>query len=254
MMVSWSMGVVRHLVLLAVVTPGVLAAQRVDTVRVGTEVLKGATLTPGAFVIENFQREEGLDKRVSTTRQAVRRGDLSGQPVWIIETVHASTDTTRSSIVARADDFSLVHHRVKAPADSAVVSAGHGFLTGWVVLPDEPVRLLGSRLGRRVFPVEGQVPWLFPLLPLEEGYAAAIPHFNQWRGEESWQVIRVIGAVTIEIAGESFDCWTVDGGELFPGYRVTYWVDRRTRRIVRGVARGEGDGPVYWSQLAVDGP
>jgi len=98
--------------------------------------------------------------------------------------------------------------------------------------------------------VEGQVPWLFPLLPLREGYAAAIPHFNPWQGGETWAEIRVVGPETIDLHGREVACWKVDGGELFRGYRVTYWIDRDTRRIVRSEARGAGDGPVYWSELA----
>jgi len=247
---SPSMRRIGRLLLLTAVAPGMLAAQPVDSVRVGSTALRGVSLTPGAFVLENFVRRDGGDELVSTTRQTVHRAAPDGDPVWIVETVHASDDTTVSSAVVRADDFSLVHQRVKAPADSAAVTAGRRHLTGWVVLPDEPVRLLDRRLERAVFPVEGQVPWLFPLLPLADGYAAAVSHFNPWRGEETWQTIRVLGTEPIEIAGRTFDCWKVDGGELFPGYRVTYWVDRPTRRIVRGVARGDGDGPVYWSQLA----
>lgn len=229
---------------------GPASGQAVDTVRAGSASLDGAVLAPGSWVLENYQQTNGVDELMGSTRQSVRRGEAGGVPVWIVETVHVFEDTSRSSIVVRADDFSLVHHSVRAAHDSASVAAGPGYLAGWVVLPDEPLRLLDRALAHPVFPVEGQIPWLFPLLPLRPGYAAAIPHFNQWRGEESWAEIRVLGEETIEVNGRSCDCWKVDGGELFPGYGVTYWIDRETRRIVRGVASGQGDGPVYRSETA----
>lgn len=225
-----------------------LPAQGVDTVRVGSARLEAPT--PGTYVIENHRIADGVDSLTGTTRQTVRRGERDGVEVWIVEFEHVSGDTTRSSMVSRADDFSLVHYRVKAPRDSAAVSAAAGFLTGWTVLPEQPARLLDRSLEHPVFPVEGQVPWLFPLLPLREGYAAAIPHFNPWRGGEAWAEIRVLSPETIDLHGRQVGCWKVDGGELFRGYRVTYWIDRETRRVVRGEARGEGDGPVYWSELA----
>lgn len=240
------------LLLLPAMAAPPLAAQVIDTVRVGGPALRDAALEPGSYVIESFQREDGIDSPISTTRQTIRPDEIAGQRVWVIETVHASDDTTRSSIVVRAADFALRHHRVKATGDSAAVSATPGHLTGWVALPGEPVVLIDRVLEHPVFPVEGQIPWLFPLLPLEDGYAAAIPHFNEWRNEETWQTIRVLGLERIDVAGRARDCWKVDGGELFPGYGVTYWVDRETRRVVRGEARGAEGGPVYWSQLAGD--
>jgi hypothetical protein len=159
-----------------------------------------------------------------------------------------SNDTTRSSIVVRADDYALIHHRVKANRDSAAVSVSNTFLTGWVVLPDQPIALLDQNLSRPVFPVEGQIPWLFPLLPLEEGYAAALPYFSEWHGGEQWKTIRVTGSDSLRLGDVTFDCWVVDGGELFPGYEVTYWIDRATRRILQGVARGGEGRPEYWSR------
>ncbi|MGD8495953.1 MAG: hypothetical protein PVF05_07150 [Gemmatimonadales bacterium] len=226
------------------------AAQGVDTVRVGDPALGGAAPVPGVYVIENHRRDAGVDSLTGTTRQEVRRGQADGVAVWIVAFEHVSGDTTRSSIVVRADDLSLLHYRVKAPRDSAAVTADAGYLTGWTVLPEQAPQLLDRELEAPVFPIEGQVPWLFPLLPLREGYAAAIPHFNPWRGDETWSEIRVLGTETIQLHGRDVACWKVDGGELFRGYRVTYWVDRETRRVVRSEARGEGAGPLFWAELA----
>lgn len=246
---SW-MCVLSLAVAVALAAPVVLRAQEVDTVYVGSPSLADAAPIPGTYVIENHRREGGVDAMTGTTRQTVRRAERGGIPVWVVEFEHVSGDTTYSSMVSRADDFSLVHYRVKAPRDSAAVTAGAGHLTGWTVLPEQPVQMLDRVLEHPVFPIEGQVPWLFPLLPLREGYAAAIPHFNPWRGGETWSEIHVLGQETIDVQGRPVASWKVDGGELFRGYRVTYWVDRETRRVVRGEARGEGDGPVYWSELA----
>lgn len=231
-----------------------LRPQVVDTVRVGSASLRIASLEEGRYTIDNFREVEGEESLASTTTQEIRRESRDGLDLYVVRTVHATVDgdTTVGTITARASDLSLLHHRVKARADSAAVTAEAGHLTGWVSLPDQPVSLIDQNLDRPVFPIEGQIPWQFPLLPLEEGYAAAIPHYSEWRGEEQWTSIRVIGSERVDVDGRTFDCWKVDGGELFPGYDVTYWVDRTTRRVVREMARGSGAGPVYRSRMRAD--
>ena len=245
----WSKTCLFAAVTLALPSPG--RAQNVDTVRVGSTSLGGAHLELGTTRVASFVRSDGADSPTGTTIQRVRSGTRDGMDVYFIETEHASGegDATRSTIVVRAADFALLHHRVKAEGDSAAVSVSGGSLTGWVVLPGEPVSLLDRALDGPVFPIEGQIPWLFPLLPLTERYAAAIPHFSEWAGAEQWSSIRVLGSERIEHGGETRDCWRIDGGELFPGHRVTYWVDRENRRILQGVARPEGGGTEYWSRL-----
>jgi hypothetical protein len=236
--------------LLAITHPA--GAQGVDTVRVGSAALHEFRPHLGVYTIESFHRIDGRDTPLSTTIQAIsqeRRGEVD---VYVVHTTHVSEgDTTVGVIVARASDLALLHHRVTATRDSAAVSVTHGYLTGWVALPDEPVRLIDEPLEGAVFPVEGQVPWLFPLLPLTEGYAAAVPHYSQWEARETWSSIRVVAAEWITVGGRDFDCWRVDGGELFAGYGVTYWIDKDTRRVVRGIARGPAGGPEFWSRMRV---
>jgi hypothetical protein len=232
------------------VTPAI-AAQHIDTVRVGAAALRDVQLQPGTYTIESVRRADGRDTPINVTTQTITRERKSDIDVFVVHTTHAATggDTTIGVIVARASDFALVHHRVKATGDSAAVAATDGYLTGWVVLPGELPRLIDQRLDRPVFAIEGQIPWLFPLLPLVEGYAAAVPHYSEWEGREQWSTIRVVGAERVTRNGQELDCWKVDGGELFPGYGVTYWVDKRTRRVVQGVARGTEAGPEFWSWL-----
>ena len=232
-------------------SPFQLHAQVVDTVRVGSSALLGSRPELGTSRVEGFVRVDGSETLTSVTTQRVTTGVWGEGEIVVIETVHVGEegDTTNSAAVVRAADLSLLHHRVKAERDSAAVSTTAGSLTGWVVLPDEAVRLLDLPLSRGVFPVAGQVPWLFPLLPLSEGYAAAISHFSQWEGVEEWSTIRVLGSERIESSGVARDCWRIDGGELFPGFRITYWVDKENRRILLGVASGEGSGPEYLARL-----
>jgi hypothetical protein len=227
-----------------------IAAQHVDTVRVGSVVLRDGRLQTGTYTIESLRRVDGRDTPISTTTQAITRDRQGDVDVYLIRTTHASSegDTTIGVIVARATDLALLHHRVKAARDSAAVAVTNGYITGWVVLPEEPIRLIDQRWERPVFPIEGQIPWLFPLLPLAEGYMAVVPHYSQWEGREEWSTIRVVGAERLRQGGQELDCWRVDGGELFPGYRVTYWVDKNTRRVVQGVARGTEAGPEFWSR------
>jgi hypothetical protein len=228
-----------------------MAAQHIDSVRAGGTTLRDVQLQPGTFIMESVRRADGRDTPISVTTQTITRDHRGDVDVYVIHTTHAATggDTTVGVIVARTSDFSLLHHRVKAAGDSAAVAVTDGYLTGWVVLPGEPPQLIDQRLDRPVFPIEGQIPWLFPLLPLAEGYAAAVPHYSQWEGREQWSTIRVVGTEQVTRNGQELDCWKVDGGELFPGYGVTYWVDKRTHRVVQGVARGTEAGPEFWSWL-----
>ncbi len=256
-MTTWQnhlMSTLRCATVLTAVLTGVapvMAAQDIDTVRVGAAALRDVQLQPGTYTIESVRRTDGRDTPISVTTQTITRVRQRDIDTYVIHTTHVATggDTTIGVIVARASDFALVHHRVKAAGDSAAVAVTDGYLTGWVVLPGEPLRLIDQRLDRPVFPIEGQLPWLFPLLPLVEGYAATVPHYSQWAGHEQWSTIRVVGAERIMRNGQELDCWKVDGGELFPGYGVTYWVDKRTRRVVQGVARGTEPGPEFWSWL-----
>jgi hypothetical protein len=242
--------VIRGASLLILCAGASLEAQQVDTIRVGSSVLHGARPPLGSQFTESFARADGVDHPISTTTQGITRGRHGNQDVYVIHTTHASAagDTTVGTIVIRHPDFALLHHKVTAAHDSAAVTANSGHLTGWVVLPDQPIRLIDQALDHPVFPIEGQIPWLFPLLPLREGYAAAIPHFSEWQGGEEWTTIRVVGDEPLEHGGRVLDCWKVDGGELGPpGYRAMYWVDKSTRRIMQGVLRGEGAGPEYWA-------
>jgi hypothetical protein len=235
---------------LACLAPGTAAQEApADTIGPGSPALTDATLYEGRYVLANYRQVDGVDTRQSTTTQTFQRGRVDGVDAWFISTLHVSPDTTRTEIVIRADDLSLVHQRVKGVLDSTAVSASRDYLTGWVHLHEQEALLLDRTLEHPVFPVEGQIPWLFPLLPFTEGYAATIEYFSPWSAGMVTKTVRVLGTETVEVAGEQFDTWKVDGGRLFGTYVVTYSVDRATRRIVRSVARGSGDGPVFWSEL-----
>lgn len=220
-----------------------------DTIRAGSPALRGAMLHEGRYALANYRQVDGVDTRQSTTTQTFQRGRVDGVDAWFISTMHVSPDTTRTEIVIRADDLSLVHQRVKGVLDSTAVSASRDYLTGWVHLHEQEPLLLDRALDHPVFPVEGQIPWLFPLLPFAEGYSATIEYFSPWSAGMVSKTVRVLATETVEVAGEHFETWKIDGGRLFGNYVVTYWIDQATRRIVRGIARGSGDGPVFWSEL-----
>jgi hypothetical protein len=201
--------------------------------------------------VDDYVVENGTRTLASTSvRSIARRQDT--EPAYEIRTVHWTTggDTSFTTMLVRADDLSLVFHRVKAPHDSAAVTASHTHLTGWVVLPNTPVRLLDQTLGSPVFGVDGQVPWLLPLLPLADGYRAVVPRFSPWAGREQWDTVTVIAAERVALGSSTFDCWKVDLGPLGPpGYRMYRWIDSRSRRVVQSVLRGEPPQREYWSFL-----
>jgi predicted enzyme related to lactoylglutathione lyase len=234
--------------------PGVSPfAGEIDTVRVGSPSLDLSKIPIGTEIMESWRLEDGERVAHTTTRQTIRRETRDGEEVFVVRTVHASgpEDTTIGTIVARARDLALLHHKVKGPEDSAAVSVTSGHLTGWVVLPGQPSRFLDQALERPVFPIEGQMPWILKLLPYEEGYAAVIPHFNEWRGGEVWRTIRVLGSETIEHEGRSVDCWRVDRGELWPGHRAILWVEKPTHCVLRTEIHVEGEEPPYGSVIRV---
>lgn len=227
-------------------------AQPVDTVRVGSQVFRSATLRLGADTVDGYQLNADVRTQTSTTIRTISRERLGDEEVYVIRTLHWATgrDTSLSMMTVRAVDFSLVNHKVKASHDSAAVTASRSHLTAWVVLPGRPVILTDRVLERPVFPVEGQIPWLFPMLSLATGYRAAVPHFSQWEGEEVWTLVEVIGLEKISVAGQEYECWKVDAGPLGPpGYRMVRWIDTVSRRVIQSALRGEAGGVEYWSFL-----
>lgn len=228
---------------------GLLPAQGIDTVLAGSRSLRSLALSPGTEREQSFRVVDGDQTPTSTTTRTIREESGAGGAVYVIRTDHMSLDgdTTVSVVVVRASDLSLLHQEVTAARDSAAVTATAGYLTGWVELPGEPIRLLDQVLERPVFPVEGQMPWLFPLLPLREGYRAVIAHFSPWDGGEVWDTIEVLGAESIEYGGRQVECWKVDGGELGPpGYRAFSWVEKGAGRILRSALLGPPGELEYW--------
>lgn len=233
-----------------VFTPRQARGQDIDTIRVGSPSLAGAMLPEGTTVFESHSLVASEPTPISTTEVMISRQRSNQDDVYTIHSVHASTagDTTVGTIVVRASDFSLLHHRVKADTDSAAVTSNGNHITGWVVLPGQPTRLIDLELDHPVFPVDGPQPWLVGLLPLREGYSAVIPRFSQWSGEEVWKEVRVLGSERVETPAGAADCWVVDMGSLGPpGYRATGWVDKISGLVVRGVLRGQQGQPEYWA-------
>ncbi|HEX9564162.1 MAG TPA: hypothetical protein VF981_09330 [Gemmatimonadaceae bacterium] len=235
--------------MLLAVTTATAPAQKVDTVRVGSTSLLPSLLKPGTYVHDNYRVTGGERTFVSRTTQSVAAVGSGELGTFLIRTVHeAATDTGHSAIVVRQSDLQLVHHQVRARRDSVDVTVNGDYLTGWSVLPQSPPLLIGARLAHRVFPIEGQIPWLMGLLDLKDGYVAAIPHYTEWAGTEAWSRIEVLGSERVPVGDYTFDCWKLDLGPFGPpGYRFTRWVDKRSRRVVQSVLKGADGEPEYWS-------
>ena len=227
-------------------------AQEMDTVRVGSPALRGARLPLGTVTVESFAIEGSVRKPTSTTVRTITPGRDGADSVYVIRTLHwaPQADTSVTVLAVRADDLSLVYYRVKATRDSAAVTASPGHLTGWVVMPDQPVSLLDRTLDWPVFALGGQIPWLLPVLPLAQGYRAVVSRFSQWEGGEVLTPVEVQGSETVTLGSRSFDCWRVDTGALGPpGYRMIRWIDKASRRVVQSVLRGSSGGTEYWGYL-----
>ncbi len=238
--------------MLACVLP--LVAQQPALIRPGDRDLLRARMPLGADTIDNYVLEFGRERLAGSTVRVISLVTEGQDRHYEIRTAHWQTDrdTSHSVMAVRVRDLSLVFHRVKGPRDSAAVTVAAGHLTGWVVLPDRPILLLDRRLERPVFGVEGQVPWLLPLLPLAPGYRAVVPHFSQWAGVESADTVAVIGREPVVIGDRTFDCWHLDAGPLGPpGYRAHLWIDAATRRVVQAAVRSDRPATEWRSRRRV---
>lgn len=244
------MGYAVFAIALSVAAGGLLGAQTVDTVYVGSLPVKDAKLFVGTETFHSYKLENGEKSLTSITRQTITPVQAGVSNAYLIHSLHvgAKGDTTLGMLTIKASDFSLIHHKVKAAADSAAVTSFGRHLTGWVVLPGEPVRLLDLETPRPVFPVDGPQPWLVSLLPLREGYSALVPRFNMWKGKEIWSSIRVLGGEMLEHHGQAVDCWKVDAGPMGPpGYHCYRWVEKSTGRVLKSVLQGEAGQAEYWT-------
>ncbi len=231
---------------------GPTAAQQLRVITPGDRDLLRTRMPLTTDTLDNYVVQDGLERLSGSTVRAISLSRDAPEQLWEIRTSHWLTgrDTSHSTMAVRVADLSLAWHRVKAPRDSAAVTAVGRHLTGWVVLPDRPIRLLDRGLDRPVFGVEGQIPWLLPLLPLAPGFRAAVPHFSQWDGGETMDTVTVVGRERVAIGERSFDCWHVDAGPLGPpGFRRHIWIDAATRRVVQAALRGDGPGVEYLSRL-----
>ncbi len=222
-----------------------------DTVQVGSRMLEGATLRLGTTSVESFRLHQGDRTPVSRSIQTIEQALEDGVPVYRITIVHSAVgrgDSAITSIVVRKKDFALLRHRVNASLDSAVVSCSHGYLTGWVVLPNKPILLFDRKASRPVLPVDGPAPWLLGALPLDTNFHVFMPRYSMWETKEFIEEIHVLGTEILEREGRSVECWKVDNGPFaIPGYRAYRWVDKRSQRILQSVLRGKAEEPEYWS-------
>lgn len=139
--------------------------QGVDTVRVGHPALHAARLGPGTETVDSYVIDAGVRKTTALTRRTIALDSIQGEPAYRIRTVHGTPDgdSSISIMIVRAHDLSLTHHDVRAPRDSMSVTLSGVHLTGWVVLPDTPARLLDRTLPGAVFAVDGQLLQLLAL-------------------------------------------------------------------------------------------
>ncbi len=224
------------------------AAGPPDTVRCGHPALRGLRLPWASDTVDSYRVADGVRTPTSTTIRDVTRGVVAGESVFVMRTRHwaPGNDTATTLVTVRAADLSLVQHSVRAALDSAAVTATRSHLSGWVVLPNQLAKLLDLPLAHPVLPVEGQIPWLWPLLPLGPGYRAAIPHFSPWSGREEWTNLVVEAVERVRVGGRDVDCWRADSGPLGPpGYRMIRWIERDSRRVARSVLRGAAGQPEF---------
>jgi hypothetical protein len=223
-------------------SPAAANGATADTVVVGSLALRDAKLRLGTETIRSAAIDSAGERPVNVIVQTISREREGGLGVYLIHSVGASArgDTTVGEIVVRADNLALIHHRVKGPHDSMAVACAGDHVTGWVVLPNEPVRLIDAVIAHPVLPVDGPAPWLLTVLPLAEGYSATLRRFDPWTGAEKTMSMRVLGSEKTEWQGRMYECWKIEDAPVgIPGYTTLRWVDRKTRRVLKTILRGK---------------
>ncbi len=226
--------------------------QAPDTLLVGSLALRGAKLQLGTVTTRGSETDSAGTRPLNVIVQTISREREGGLGVYLIHSVTASArgDTTVGEIVVRADNLALVHHRVKGPRDSMAVACAGDHITGWVVLPNQPTRLINAVVPHPVLPVDGPAPWLLTVLPLADGYATTLRRFDPWSAAEKPKSLRVLGSERIEWQGRMIECWKVEDAPVgIPGYTTLRWVDKRTRRVVQTILRGK-PGQVEYTGIA----
>lgn len=223
-----------------------VAAQAPDTVRTGT-ALQIRFLAPGVDTVDSRQIQNGTESPVSI---AVRTIERAGDN-WRIVVHHSAVgrdDRTVDTTLVAGRDLHLMRKAIWALTDSAVVVYRNGRVTGWATPPNEERRSIDAQVAHPVLPDDGLLPWLWTLLPLSEGYAAAIETFGTWDGEMHVVTFRVIGSEEVEREGRKVDCWVVTSDRLEPyGIHARALVEKGTRRVVRSDAWTD-DGTRYISE------
>lgn len=222
-----------------------------DTLRVGDLILEEVNLPLGTVSFESFKIHQGkrtpVNKSVLTIRQIIEEG-VPAYEVSIVHRAAGRNDSAVTTIFARWNDLALLRHKVNAIHDSAAVLYSHGFLSGWVVLPEKPVLLIDRKIPQPVFPVDGPVPWLLGSLPLKQNFHVILPRYSMWQDREIFEEVHVLGSESLHRHGKTFECWKVDNGPFaIPGYRAFRWVDKRSKRVVQTVLRGKENEPEYWT-------
>jgi len=79
-------------------------------------------------------------------------------------------------------------------------------------------------------------------LPLAEGYAASLPVYDDEAGRVAWRQVRVTGSDSVPGEGGMADAWRVETTRGTT--RSTYWMDKRTRRMLRWALPVAGGGEI----------
>jgi Protein of unknown function (DUF3108) len=96
---------------------------------------------------------------------------------------------------------------------------------------DKPIE---ANLGGPAFAEAAGAPFVIGSLPLKEGYTTAFRNFDLQKQKVKIEQLAVAGSESVTVPAGTFDCYKVDvNNPDDPAERVTYWVAKTSRTVVK---------------------
>lgn len=218
----------RWLVLLALLVPAALPAQRPDTIRTGHPLTAGL-LVAGTDTVDTYLVSSSGERRLGVVYMEtvvpvpggfliVQRNERPDGAVVSLDSIEVDRRTlaTRwhSSITPRGN------HRVTFAGGRMTGTATDG--AGATTPLDQPVAdgAIDYSIGSLVV----------PRLPLREGYVATLALHDITRGPQ-WTTLRVLGREDVTVGDTTVSAWKV--ATDFGTFTAMQWIDPVARRALR---------------------
>ncbi|HET6764606.1 MAG TPA: hypothetical protein VFH27_13070 [Longimicrobiaceae bacterium] len=241
------MPLIRAALLLLLLIPSAAAAQmparvQSDAVVPGSPVLRPAEVREGVDTVGMVMTVNGRSLPIGMLVVETRRVTAPGgaPAVWRVETTTSRlVASTVDTFVVQMATLAAVSNRTHEDRVAALDYAG-GMVRGTIAE--------GGAVGRVEVPLpapvfyDGAMDIVLGALPLADGYEAHLPVYDDEAGAVAWRLVRVAGSDSLPGEGGMADAWRVETSRGTT--RSTYWMDKRTRRMLRWALPVAGGGEI----------